>query len=390
MLETPGAVGYNMNEVFTDHVRQYFDYTGDMELLRKVFPVLEGIAEWESRRLQPENDAAVRKRLDTWISDSHWYTRGQCTTASSYMLNLHRFLAEAGRALGKDPAPYRRKAEAIRDAMQQKLWQPRRGVFAECLDTLGAKTAAPRAGIGDDLPQCGVRRRRPAAGLPDDALGRPQPAERIRRRAAEKPFGVPTGPRTTAGPTPIRPTTWPPGSNSIWPWPTTWSAGRTRPTRCLRGGLCGMYNGPTPGGLGGQHCVDGRQRRNAEFADAISMFGRAVIEGLFGIRPKRHRGVVELSPQFPAGWSETSIETPHFGYRWKKGDREIRVEWHSPVATAVELRQPVKARRVEQVTVDGKAAAFGIEPGVGLTWLSVHTPVGRAWRHRHLLRSGED
>ncbi len=86
----------------------------------------------------------------------------------------------------------------------------------------------------------------------------------------------------------------------------------------LRSAICGIYNGPTPGGLSCHMYVDGRQRMNNEFADAISMWGRAVVEGMYGIRPKRPRGVVELSPQFPSTWSEASIKTPQFAYRWKR------------------------------------------------------------------------
>ena len=69
---------------------------------------------------------------------------------------------------------------------------------------------------------------------------------------------------------------------------------------CFARRICGIYNGPTPGGLSCHMYVDGRQRANNEFADAISMWGRAVVEGMYGIRPKRPRGIVELSPQFPS------------------------------------------------------------------------------------------
>ena len=133
-----------MNEVFTDHVRQYFDYTNDVDLMRKVFPVLKGIVEWEIGVCNRIGTVPLYENsLDTWISDSHWYIRGQCTTASAYMLGAHRLLATLAEALGEDPTPYRQKAESIHHAMQQKLWQPRRGVFAEYLDTLGAKQLHP-------------------------------------------------------------------------------------------------------------------------------------------------------------------------------------------------------------------------------------------------------
>jgi hypothetical protein len=373
MLEAPGSCSYNMNEVFTDQVRHYYDYTGDLELLREVFPVLEGIADWENRRLQVGETPLYENALNTWISDAHWYNRAQCTTASSYMLNLHRFLAEAADALGKEPAPYHRKAEAIRRAMQQELWQPRIGVFAECRDTRGAKMMHPEP----ELPTIYHSTEFGAA----DSL---QVYQMLRWADHYLPSNA-----TPGGGKAIWNCNWAPNNGRTYTHSTyelafeeqfnlavaNYVAGRADDAYALlRTGLCGMYNGPTPGGLGCDMCIDGRQRRNAEFADAISMFGRVVIEGLYGIRPKRHRGVVELSPQFPIGWSESSIETPQFSYRWKKNDRQILIEWHSPVATKVELRQPLRAERVEQVAVDGQTTEFRTEPGVGLTWLIVKTP----------------
>jgi hypothetical protein len=142
----------------------------------------------------------------------------------------------------------------------------------------------------------------------------------------------------------------------------------------LRSALCGIYNGATPGGLTCHMFVDGRQRANNEFADAISMWGRAVVEGMYGIQPKRPHGIVQLSPQFPSPWSEASIHTRQFAYQWKRDNGRISVHWESPVAAAIELRLPLQAKRVEQVLVDGKKAAYHLERGVGLTWLTLTSP----------------
>jgi hypothetical protein len=82
---------------------------------------------------------------------------------------------------------------------------------------------------------------------------------------------------------------------------TNYLAGRAQQGYDLiKGTLCGIYNGPTPGGLSCHSFSDGRQRANDEFADAISMWDRALVEGLFGIVPKRPQGRIEVTPQFPA------------------------------------------------------------------------------------------
>jgi len=376
MLEAPNCVFYNMNEVFTDHVRQYYEYTNDKELMRKLFPVLKGIVAWEARRLQPDSRTPLyESSLDTWISDSHWYIRAQCTTASAYMLGAHRLLAELAEVLGEDPTPYRQKAEAIRSAMHRTLWQPRQGVFAECLDTLGARQLHPQP----ELP----------AIYHSAEFGAASPLE-----IYEMLHWVDNN---------LRHETTPGGGQACWS--SNWfpNAGRSythstyelsygeqfnlaltnylvgradQAYALLRSAICGIYNGPTPGGLSCHMYADGRQRMNNEFADAISMWGRAVVEGMYGICPNRPRGIVKLSPQFPSHWSEAAIKTPHFAYRWKRDDHQVSIRWESPVTTAIELRLPLRAKQVDRVTVDGKAISYRVEPGVGLSWLTLKSPTG--------------
>ena len=375
MLEQPNSVYYNMNEVFTDHVRQYFEYTNDVALMRKVFPVLKGIVEWESRRLQPGSAPLYESSLDTWISDGHWYIRGQCTTASAYMLGAHRLLADLAEALGKDPAPYRQKAESIRKAMQQRLWQSRRGVYAEYLDTLGARQLHGEPELATIYHSAEF-----AAANPLQIYEMLHWVDNHLRRES-----TPGGGRAYWS------SHWFPNAGRSYTHSTyelaygeqlnlaltNYLVGRADEAYAiLRGVLCGIYNGPTPGGLSCHMYVNGRQRMCDEFADSISMWGRAVVEGMYGIRPKRPHGVVELSPQFPFAWSEASIKTPQFSYKWKRDDHQIVVQWESPIATAVELRLPLRAKQVDHVTVDGTAIAYRLDPGEGLTWLSLKSPAG--------------
>ena len=375
MLEDPGGVFYNMDEVFLDQVRAYFDYTGDLELMRRIFPVLQGVVEWENRRLQPGDASLYESSLDTWISDSHWYIRGQCTTASAYMLGAHRFLAELAARLGKDPEPYRKKAVAIREALQRRLWMPRRGVFAEYVDTLGHRQLHSEPEL--------------ATIYHSAEFGAASPLQ-----IQEMLHWVDTHLRAEATPG---------GGKAVWSsnWAPNHGRSYTHSTyelsygeQCnlaliddlagrsddayalLVGGLCGIYNGPTPGGLSCHMYADGRQRANNEFADAISMWDRAVVEGLFGVHPKRADGVVELAPRFPAAWTEASIEAPHFGYTWKRDGTSISVVWKSPAVTEVRLRVPVAARSVTAF-VNGEASPALVEPGVMGTLVEVRSKRGK-------------
>lgn len=374
LLEYNPGVYYNMNEVFMDHVRQYFDYTNDAELMERIFPVLESILSWENRRLQPEGESLYENSLNTWISDSHWYIGGQCTQASAYMLRAHEFVADLAQRLGKDAAPYRAKAEAIRAAMQEKLWNPTKGVFAEYLDTRGNRLLHPE-------PELPTLYHSAEFGAAD-----PKQIEQMLDWAKSN----------------LRQETTPEGGKLYWSsnwFPnngrsythsthemayaeelnfalTQYLAGRSEEGYSLvKSSFCGIFNGPTPGGLSCHAYKDGRQRANDEFSDAISMWGRAVLEGTFGIVPKRPDGLVELTPQFPSSWPHASIKTPHFSYSLRRDHEKITLDWESPIETLVRLRIPLHADKLGRVTVDGKRAVAEIEPGSGsIQWVMVQIP----------------
>ncbi len=376
LLEYSPGIYYNMNEVFLDQVRQYFDYTHDLDLMREIFPVLTGIIEWEGRRLQPNQEPLYENSLNTWISDSHWYIRGQCAQASAYMLGAHNFLADLARRLGHDPAPFQQRARSIRAAMQQKLWQPRAGVFAEYQDTRGEGLLHPEP----ELPTIYHAAEFGAA----DPLQIYQMLHWVDTHLRRE--------TTPNGGTLVWSSNWYPNHGRSYTHSTFelayaeelnlalthYLAGRADGAYAIiRAALCGIFNGPTPGGLSCHAHTDGRQRANDEFADASSMWGRAITEGLFGIVPKRPDGFIELTPQLPREWNEAAIQTSQLSYRWRRKAGTISIEWRSPRPASVHLRLPLEAQKVESVRVDGKRAASAITAGFdGLSWVQVNTPTG--------------
>ncbi|MBI3852068.1 MAG: DUF4450 domain-containing protein [Verrucomicrobia bacterium] len=373
LLEYNPGIYYNMNEVFLDQVRQYFDYTNDLNLMREIFPILVGIVDWENRRLQPKQEYLYENSLNTWISDSHWYIQGQCTQASAYMLRAHNLLADLARRLGKDATSFEQRAQHIRAAMQEKLWLPRAGVFAEYLDTRGSRLlhAEPELATIYHAAEFGAA----------DPL-----------QIYQMLHWVDTHLRSETTPNAgklVWSSNWFPNHGRSYTHSTyemaygeelnlaltDYLAGRADDAYAIvRATLCGIYNGPTPGGLSCHADADGRQRANDEFADAISMWGRTITEGLFGIVPKRPDGFVGLTPQFPNEWNDAAIDTPHFSYRWQRKEGKISIEWNSPMTTSVHLHLPLQAQKVRAVWVNGTKVASKIVPGFdGLSWLQVET-----------------
>ena len=143
MLEEPNAVFYNMNEVYLDDIYYHYLWTGDRRLLASLFPVIQGVLSWEKRRLDPDDNALYESCLNTWISDSHWYSGGDCSQASAYMFRGYQLASEAAEAAGEDPQPYRQEAERIRAAMNDRLWIASQGHYAEFIDRLGLKRVHP-------------------------------------------------------------------------------------------------------------------------------------------------------------------------------------------------------------------------------------------------------
>ena len=377
LLEYEPGVFYNMNEVFLDQTRQYFDYTGDLDLMRDIFPVLRGIVAWEDRRLQPSQAGLYENSLNTWISDSHWYVGGQCTQASAYMLGAYTFLARLAEKLGEDPAPFLAQADRIREAVQRVLWMPDKGVFAEYLDTRGEKLLHPEP----ELPTL-YHSAEFGAATPVQIRQMLDWADANLRQEA-----------TPGGGKLFWSSNWYPNRGRSYTHSTYemaygenlnfalthYLAGRgDEAYRILRATLCGIFNGPTPGGLSCHSLVDGKQRANDEFSDASSMWGRAVMEGLFGIVPDRPAGVVRVTPQFPEDWPAASIKTPHFSYHWARQNERIALDWESPVETAVNFRLPAQGRRVESCWINGKETKEFQQPGAGPSdWFSLMTAPAR-------------
>lgn len=371
-LEWLGGCYYNMNEVFLDHTRSYFRYTNDLELMREIFPILCGIVDWENRRLQPEQASLYENCLNTWISDSHWYIQGQCAQASAYMLNANQFLAELAARLGLDDTPYKERAQRILAAMQQKLWMEDRGVYAEYLDTRGERLLHTEP----ELPT--IYHTAEFGAATPLQIGRMLDWVKANLRHEQTPGGG----------TLVWSSNWVPNNGRSYTHSTyelayaeclnlaltQFAVGRCDDGYAImRGTLCGIFNGPTPGGLSCHAFTDGRQRANDEFADAESMWARTLTEGLFGIQPNFPDNHIRITLQPISAWNQAHIKTPYVSYGWTRDTTStttLHVTWETPRNTVIHWRFP-KSWGVRSVRLNRNVLTAEEEQGV---WLFVRTP----------------
>lgn len=149
-----------------------------------------------------------------------------------------------------------------------------------------------------------------------------------------------------------------------------WQAGRTEAAYDLwRGALAdSMFGGRAPGGCLGTSDLHGRMAGLCtDFADTVGMYGRALVEGLFGIVPDALAGELVIRPGLPRDWPEASLDTPDVGYSYKRqGDTEtfaVRAKFRRPMR----LRLRVVARRVElaEATINGQPVSWQSVRSVG-------------------------
>ena len=373
------AVSYNMNEVFLDHIYHHYGWTGDRGLLASLYPVIEGILAWEKRRLDPDGDGLYENCLNTWISDSHWYSGGGSTQASAYMYRAHRLAAEAAEAAGRDPQPWLAEAERIRAAINGKLWLAPRGHYAEFIDRLGLR----RVHMEPELPTLYHPIEFDVAD-PFQAYQMLRFTETSLRNETDLPGRL------------VWSSNWKPNYNNSYTHSTNdlipgevlnlalayYHSGRfAQAYELMRGVYAAMYLGGVPGGLSCVAYANGQQRRNEEFGDPVSLFAKAAVEGVFGIQPEMQRGVVHVTPGFPPEWKEASIRTPDVGYRYRKQEREIELDVTTARAARVHYRVPISGVRVTDVLLDGAKADYRVDAGVGLSFVDV---TGAAGTHSRL------
>ena len=178
-LHSNGALSkshYDMNLVYIDGLLRHLLWTGDLELARELWPVIERHLAWErrlfSRPFGPDKQPLYEAYAAIWASDDLQYHGGGVTHTSAYNLWHNRMAARLAVMLDKDVAPYQHEADAIAQAMNDHLWLPQDGWYGEWKESLGLTTGPSSGRTLDLLPHLGLPGREPLAGLADDSVCR--------------------------------------------------------------------------------------------------------------------------------------------------------------------------------------------------------------------------
>lgn len=355
---------YDMNLVYIDQLLWYFNWTGDMDYVRKMWPTLKLHLEWEKRNFDPDNDGLYDAYAGIWASDALQYNSGGVTHSSAYNYRANKMAAQIAAKIGEDPKPYADEAKKILLAINSRLWMPDKGWWAEYQDFMGNKMLHPNAAIwtvyhaidsdihdpfqayqatryvDNEIPHISVL----ARGLEDENL------------------------KT------VSTTNWVPYSWSInnvafaevgHTSLAYWQAGRKEEAFSLfkSNVLDGMYMGGSPGNIGQISFYDAaRGECYRDFADPVGVYSRALVQGLFGIAPDAMNGRLVIRPGFPSAWNFASISMPNvsFDFSRNKDTDRYTIEDHFNKSQELELLISARKDDIRSLKVNGKESKWNL------------------------------
>lgn len=339
-----GIVQYDMQEDFIAQVIYQLNSVPDKAFAAEVFPFLKRHLAWQDRCFDADHDGLYENFANYWASDSMQYAGAGCALATANTYDAYAAAALMADMLQEDPAPFREKQEFIRKAFHDLLWMKDEKHPAESLDVMGCKLIHPQA-ILPTIVTCitsGILTEEEALSSLDYVRNE---LEHVILEDGELVY------------------------NSQWA-PYHWSVrdvdyadvchlalccflvNRVEDGWCYLRGVIGdsCMRHVAPGAF---MCV--LEGKSIDFSDTTSMFARAVIEGLFGYRPRQLNGYVELAPAIPEALPELKWSIPDAQGNWSQTGDALRFAFRlASSAKELRIRLPLSKEQVKAVRVDGK------------------------------------
>ena len=371
---------YDMNLCYIDELLWHFNWTGDLEYARRMWPVLTRHLAWEKRNYDPDNDGLYDAYACIWASDALYYNSGAVTHSSAYNYRSNRLAAMIAEKIGEDPAPYREEADRILKALNARLWMPERGHWAEFQDFMGHKRLHTSPGVWTIYHALDSDIADPfQAYLATSYVDREIPHIPVRGDGL-KDEGYAT----------ISTTNWLPYSWSInnvafaevmHTALAYFQAGRADAGfHLLKSSvLDGMYLGESPGNFGQISFYDAaRGECYRDFGDPIGVASRVLIQGLYGILPDAMNGRLLVKPGLPSSWPFASLHTPDIDFDFKHTNEAVTsytIIHRLPAVRTLELQFPAQRSEVAKLTVNGKPVTWTlVENSITRPVLSVMVP----------------
>lgn len=348
---------YDMNLCYIDELLWHFNWTGDLNYARTMWPVITRHLAWEKLNYDPDNDGLYDAYACIWASDALYYNSGAVTHSSAYNYRANKWAALIAEKIGEDPTPYRNEANKILQALNKRLWLKNVGHWGEYQDFMGLKRVHSSAAVWTIYHAM------------DSEVADPFQAYQATRYVDSEIPHIPvraTG-LTDENYATISSTNWLPYSWSInnvafgEVMHTALSYFQARRAnegfQLLKSSILdGMYLGDSPGNFGQISYYDAaRGECYRDFGDPIGVASRILVQGVFGILPDALNGKLMLQPGFPSGWNKAKLTTPDisFGFTSKKGKDNYHIEQHFATPLAVTLQINARRDSILSIKVNG-------------------------------------
>lgn len=357
---------YDMNLGFIDQMLSHFFYTGNLEEIKALWPVVKRHLNWEKRNFDVDGDGLYDAYASFWASDGVQYSGGAVTLSSAYNYKANLLAARIAQLLNEDATPYQQEADKILKAMNAVLWMKNLGRFAEFKDALGHQFLHPAAGLWTVYHTI------------DSDVPNPIQAYQLVKYVDEHIPHIPIKAKGlnedyyTISTTNWQPYTW--SVNNIATAEVLhtalsfWQANQAEEAFELWKGsvLENMYLGASPGNFGQVSFYDAnRGELYRDFADPIGMAARSLTEGLFGVRPDVINDTLTIKPGLPSDWEYASLHLfdVNFDYQQKGKTATYTITQKYAHLLNLKLQLFAKSSEVKSVMVNGKKVGYKIVAG---------------------------
>ncbi|MBE6281421.1 MAG: DUF4450 domain-containing protein [Bacteroides sp.] len=364
---------YDMNLCYIDELLWHLQWTGDLDYARQIWPVIQLHLAWEKRNFDPDGDSLYDAYACIWASDALYYNSGAVTHSSAYNYRANRLAALIASKIGEDSTPYQQEADRILKGLNERLWMPEAGHWAEFQDFMGHKRLHKSAGVWTIYHAL------------DSDVATPEQAYQATRYIDEQ---IPHLPVRVAEGTPyadeINSASYATIATTNW-LPYSWSINNVAFAEVMHTALAyfqanrpeegfkllkssvldGMYLGESPGNFGQVSFYDAaRGECYRDFGDPIGVASRLFIQGLYGILPDALNNRLLVRPGFPSAWEHASLHTPDIDFDFKQDDKRTHYTLkHRLIAVKeVELHLPAIYTKVASLKVNGKKADWTYVP----------------------------
>jgi hypothetical protein len=320
-----------------------------------------------------------------WASDNLQYNGGGAAHSTAYNYYANRSAAEVARWIGEDASPYQRESDLIREGMRELLWLPQSGTFGESKDILEPQSVYANPALWSSYHTI------------DSEVPSPLEAWQILteqlarlKRVPIHGEGVPEGKWFMLSCSDWLPYVWSLNllllAENMHMALALWQAGMVEEAfQVFKGNLIdSMFQGLAPGNFHMTSELDvHRQEAQRDFGDPIGITSRALVEGLYGIKPNLLNGVVTIRPGFPDVWNDAALHHSDITLNWRRSGEhetfEISSNFARPVRLVLQLRAPRTGRPSIHINGAPSSGAFMPE-SVGSPLYAVSAPEGSKWK----------